>query len=54
MIGRDEWVIGGRLEGAEVFEWSVSTDRAVARLADLPDGARAMLVIHPVFFGLGR
>lgn len=49
LIGRNEWVIGGRLDGRDRFEWKVGLDRVLEVAAALPDGSRSVFVVHPVF-----
>ncbi len=51
LTGTDCWVIGGRTEAGEIFEWEVDAVRMVSVAAELPANSRSSLIIHPEYVG---
>ena len=45
LLGIDKWTI----TGPDLFLWHVNLDRVLAELDKLPEGARAVVVVHPEY-----
>ncbi|MCA9290980.1 MAG: hypothetical protein KDA25_07620 [Phycisphaerales bacterium] len=52
LIGRDEWVVGGRPRGEALFESSVSGGRMLELVRGLPARSRTLFVVHPEYVRL--
>ena len=50
IVGRNRWVLGGRVRERELFEWDLSGSAVVERIAGLPAGTRTLMVVHPEYF----
>lgn len=50
VIGRDEWVIGGKQGEKTIWEWMVSLDSMLQTIEQFPPGLRCLLVLHPEYF----
>lgn len=49
LTGRDRWVVAGRRGHERIFEWDVDLTRMLEVLRQMPDGSRAVLVVHPEY-----
>ena len=49
IVGRNQWVIGGRCGDTPIFEWNVGLDDVLAHVAAAPPGARLLVVLHPEY-----
>ncbi len=51
LLGKDRWVIAGRYRGDTKFEWDVDMHGVARSIAELPEGSRSVLLIHPELVG---
>lgn len=49
LVGKDQWVAGGRFGEKTIFEWQIGLDRLFHLLQTLPEGSRSIMVIHPEY-----
>lgn len=50
VIGRDEWVIGGKQGEKTIWEWQVTLDSMLQTIEQFPLGLKCLLVLHPEYF----
>ena len=49
LLGKDSWAIAGYFRDPHEFIWDAQLEDVLHYLSDLPESARAMLVIHPEY-----
>lgn len=49
-LGGGKWVLAGRFDGRELFEWNIRIDQLIELLRSLGAGSRTLVVLHPEYF----